>query len=664
MAGALSSLAYEADELGIDPDEYSDVVESYGRQGAGLREASTVPVTGAIATLDQRNAGLPTDILDQFRARWSPQYEAALANVAKARAQMNQFYQTRQADTQTPWLHFASGMLKPTRTGQFGESFGEGLGQYAGALDKAKATDLALRQRSADVGYSSARDQYSEVSDLEKRELEAMKTYAALERARRLGATQGKTAFQRDAEYVSGADIPMDDPDRARKIAERQAARVWKFGTSAEKNARAILDPSDPVTGQVMALMQDQKLMRSVFPHVMKMTPQSAYEKMNPEEGYAAWQRDLERNTVKIMRDFAVSGKLPEGVQDPRKDSTSAAGVQLRPQQPQQPQQQQPARQALPPSVPPSDAAAYQAAQAGGTGTVNRQVTPQEMARMQQMPAEQPGPQVPPQGMAPQGAPPQVGPQGPMPAQLRPQAAPQRYNPAASAEALSDRLINDTIEGLRQKTHSGPQIKDPEGEQLNLEIQKRAMQGANKYFDETVMPAADASRGVEMNAKIVMNLLQKYPDLTGAGKDVLGAALNWADTFGFATPGMKSRAKDWATFNSIVMNEVLMQQLAQKGPQTESDAKRMMQARLMITNPAESNKFIARLMMATAKRAQEQAKFFAKYRKQSPSLIGAQDAWNQYTVERPIVSIIGNEPYFHHELDAFEEKNGRPIPRS
>ena len=121
----------------------------------------------------------------------------------------------------------------------------------------------------------------------------------------------------------------------------------------------------------------------------------------------------------------------------------------------------------------------------------------------------------------------------------------------------------------------------------------------------------------------------------------LGALNAGLDT-GFGTDAQKAGARvlgalgvqaaeKFATtaevFQSNAINAVLQKQLEQKGPQTESDARRIEQVGAELAKTKGANEFILSLAKEQLQRDVEQRNFYDKWRKRTGSFDGAEDAW-------------------------------------
>jgi hypothetical protein len=109
-------------------------------------------------------------------------------------------------------------------------------------------------------------------------------------------------------------------------------------------------------------------------------------------------------------------------------------------------------------------------------------------------------------------------------------------------------------------------------------------------------------------------------DAKAAGARVLGA-LGVKDAEKFAT--------DTQTFQSNAISAVLQKQLEQKGPQTESDARRIEQIGAELGKTKDANRFILDLAREQLRRDIEQRNFYTEWKKGpgKGSFNGAEDAW-------------------------------------
>jgi hypothetical protein len=128
------------------------------------------------------------------------------------------------------------------------------------------------------------------------------------------------------------------------------------------------------------------------------------------------------------------------------------------------------------------------------------------------------------------------------------------------------------------------------------------------------LPAIEANLGA-LNAGLSTGF---GTDAKKAGARVLGA-LGVQDAEKFATTA--------EVFQANAINAVLQKQLEQKGPQTESDARRIEQVGAELAKTKGANEFILSLAKEQLKRDVDQRNFYDNYRRRTGSFDGAEDAW-------------------------------------
>ena len=139
-------------------------------------------------------------------------------------------------------------------------------------------------------------------------------------------------------------------------------------------------------------------------------------------------------------------------------------------------------------------------------------------------------------------------------------------------------------------------------------------------ISEVADTALKTKASIQTNLKILDSGFK-----TGFGSDAKAAAASVLAAF-----GVKDAAKfagDAQTFNAQVNQLVLQTQIAQKGPQTEADARRITATSAQLGNEVEANKFILRVALAQANRDIAKREFYRKWRSEKGTFNGAEDAW-------------------------------------
>jgi hypothetical protein len=159
-------------------------------------------------------------------------------------------------------------------------------------------------------------------------------------------------------------------------------------------------------------------------------------------------------------------------------------------------------------------------------------------------------------------------------------------------------------------------------------ISEKAEQGARgkmlvDQYGEISKAAGLAARtmpAIEAN----LTALNKGFD-TGFGKETIAAGASVLAALG--VKDAEKFATDAQQFQSNAISAVLQKQLEQKGPQTESDAKRIEQIGAQLGKTKNANEFILGTAKEQLKRDIEQRNFYDRWYKTNKTYDGAEDAW-------------------------------------
>lgn len=226
------------------------------------------------------------------------------AEISGARERALSYYNQPPIDRTLPWLKFSAGMLRPTKTGAFGESLGYGLDAYSEEMGKVNAAELAAKRHGAEFDYSSLIGQ-------EKLTHDYLKTGAALKKAEQL--LQKGTPVMQEHGWLSGRDLPPETPPDQRAAELERRKRIWtqRLGTTQQKNAASILDPNDPNYGNMIRALSDQRLVTAAMAQAAKDVPEDAFRGQPVEE----LQRARTQRFLDIMRDQV--GRTQPGTASP-----------------------------------------------------------------------------------------------------------------------------------------------------------------------------------------------------------------------------------------------------------------------------------------------------------------------------------------------------------
>ena len=215
----------------------------------------------------------------------------------------------------------------------------------------------------------------------------------------------------------------------------------------------------------------------------------------------------------------------------------------------------------------------------------------------------------------------------------------------ASDPELYRKIMDDRLKIREQKTKIVTTkkgvllVKDPSGEEIKnfglpasgISIDNR-QEGAEKgarggmlvrQFEKISDEASQAGKikgTLQTNLKILENGLK-----TGFGTNTIAAAASVLSALGLKDA--EKYAGNAQMFTAAANQLVLQAQIAQKGPQTEADAKRITATSAQLGNEVDANKFILKVAIAQANKTMEQRKFYADWYKENDTYDGAEDAW-------------------------------------
>ena len=159
-------------------------------------------------------------------------------------------------------------------------------------------------------------------------------------------------------------------------------------------------------------------------------------------------------------------------------------------------------------------------------------------------------------------------------------------------------------------------------------VSERAEQGArgkmlvDQYGD--ISKAAGLAARTLPSIEANLSALNKGFD-TGFGKETVAAGASVLAALG--VKDAEKFATDTQKFQSNAINGVLQKQLEQKGPQTESDARRIEQIGAQLSKTKDANAFILATAKEQLKRDVEQRNFYDRWYKANKTYDGAEDAW-------------------------------------
>jgi hypothetical protein len=176
----------------------------------------------------------------------------------------------------------------------------------------------------------------------------------------------------------------------------------------------------------------------------------------------------------------------------------------------------------------------------------------------------------------------------------------------ADFKVLSTPKTTTTITNVQEKAEAG----------------ERGKMLVNQYSDisKSASLAARTLPAIESN----LSALNKGFD-TGFGKETVAAGASVLAALG--VKDAEKFATDTQKFQSNAISAVLQKQLEQKGPQTESDARRIEQIGAQLGKTKNANEFILSMAREQLRRDVDQRNFYDRWYKTNKTYDGAEDAW-------------------------------------
>lgn len=192
-----------------------------------------------------------------------------------------------------------------------------------------------------------------------------------------------------------------------------------------------------------------------------------------------------------------------------------------------------------------------------------------------------------------------------------------------------------------------------------MEVNSTSEKEENKAWGKSLVAEYDAVRERADNAAAEMNNLEMLRNIdvqTGAGQELKATLGAWGLALGVPESMLSrmglDRVSDAQSFIGVAQNLVLTKMQAQKGPQTEGDAKRIEQTVANLGQTPEAKDFLIDAAIALRSREMQQAEFYEQWRADKGSLDGARSAWNDYKKRTPLMGVNPNSsvPVFFNQF--------------
>lgn len=231
---------------------------------------------------------------------------------------------------------------------------------------------------------------------------------------------------------------------------------------------------------------------------------------------------------------------------------------------------------------------------------------------------------------------------GRLPEQFDPSVAEGMNRVALGAKGWLDKQKTDRAFGETARHNRAMEARPVAGGVTVLNQQESA---EKKAFGTNLVKQYDEVRTTADNAQGELASLQQLRGInvqSGKLEEVKAGIAAYAQALGIdpAKVGLPDPTNPQA-FIGTAQQLVLRVMQAQKGPQTENDAKRIEQTVASLGNTPAAKDFLIDSAMAVRQRDIERADFYESWREQKGTLDGARKAWNMYIEKVPL---LGNNP--------------------
>lgn len=204
----------------------------------------------------------------------------------------------------------------------------------------------------------------------------------------------------------------------------------------------------------------------------------------------------------------------------------------------------------------------------------------------------------------------------------------------------------------------------PQKPLVELNTGVKAESEANKAYGKAEGEAFSAvlQRGQDAQDKAAtLRAMRENPAITGPTQDFRAAANAFFSDLGVPLSAERvGQISNLAQYKSIQNQLVLTEQLKQKGPQTESDAKRIAESFGKTNNIQAANKLILNYQLALADREGLLAEMAEEYRTRTGTIDGWRKELREYVRDTPLAGIDpqSNRLVFWNEfMDGMKEDN-------
>ena len=228
----------------------------------------------------------------------------------------------------------------------------------------------------------------------------------------------------------------------------------------------------------------------------------------------------------------------------------------------------------------------------------------------------------------------------------------------AAAEVEQQRL--DRIADLEKLNR----VKNPQQLEQELRLKQAGVPPAvpvaekeeQKAFGKAIVAREQKVYDRAAGAAATMSFLNLAKSSVNDNSQASGLATILSKTAGFLgvplPDDFEKRATKSQNFDGMMGNILAEKLAAQKGPQTDRDADRMMQTLASLRNTTEARIFLLDSGAAMASRDLEQGRFYSNFRAKNGTIAGAENAWRNRIAKRPLFGINKHTklPVFYNQF--------------
>jgi len=194
--------------------------------------------------------------------------------------------------------------------------------------------------------------------------------------------------------------------------------------------------------------------------------------------------------------------------------------------------------------------------------------------------------------------------------------------------------------------HNKPQT------QVNMESEREESKARGKQLVSQFGSISERANAASDNLE-QLHISKNIDVSTGALEPLKKSVASFAQGLGFNPENLGlENATNAEAFTGIMQNLVLTKMQAQKGPQTENDAKRIENTLASLGNTPQARVFLTNAAIAIEERRIEQRNFYLDWEEKNGSFKGAEQSWDQHKRNTPLFGVNPNtnRPVFYNEF--------------